>query len=89
MAGVIVGITATEDTMTDLTSPLPITIRRFAIRLPALPALGVIPALSRFGAAIGAAFKLAYVDPFQPRRAAEKAPIRASEEELEGRDPNW
>lgn len=72
--------------MTDLSTPLPIRIRRPGLPRPGLPGLAIGASLARLLSLMGDAFRLAYVTPYagldRPKRTA-------AEDDLEGRDPGW
>ena len=73
-----------EDTMTDISTTAPTTIRR----LPRLgfPRLGIGASLADISGLIGDAFKIAYVAPYASR---DRRPQVAPDDDLEGRDPTW
>ena len=72
--------------MTDIIITAPIAIRRPSLQLLALPKLGIGVAMAALSKAVGQAFDMAYVAPYQ---TISQSPLVASDADLEGRDPNW
>ena len=72
--------------MTDFSTTAPITIRRFKLLRLTLPRLGLGQSLFAMAGLIGDAFKMTYVDPYTDFR---RQPQIATDDGLDGRDPNW
>ncbi len=72
--------------MTAITNTTPIAFRRPSLQLLALPKLGIGVAMAALSEAVGQAYGMAYVAPYQTIR---QSPSVASDADLEGRNPNW
>jgi hypothetical protein len=74
-----------EDTMTDMSTTTPTTIRRLNLPRPGFPRLGIGATLAAICDVMGDALKLAYVAPYTNLRRPPAVP----DDDLQGRDPNW
>ncbi len=72
--------------MTDISPIAPIAISRFPIRRLRIPALGIGASLAAIAALLGGAFSMAYVDPYASHRQRLRI---VTDDDLDGRDPNW
>jgi hypothetical protein len=75
-----------ENTMTDISTDAPITNRRLKLPRPSFPRLAIGASLNAICRLAGDAFSMAYVDPYTSHR---RQPRIVSDDDLEGRDPNW
>ena len=71
--------------MTDITAACPMTDRRTQLQRPKVPRLPLGAAIGAMASAVGQAFAMGYVAPFQTSRRAPHPPTQAED----GRDPTW
>lgn len=72
--------------MTDFIITAPISIRRSGLPKLRLPRIAMGASLDAIAGLLGHAFNLTYVDPYTSLR---RQPRVTSDNDLEGRDPDW
>ena len=72
--------------MTDISTIVPTALRRFDLRRPNIPTLGIGASLAAIPRLLGDAFKMAYVDPYTSHG---RRPQVVADDDFEGRDPSW
>jgi hypothetical protein len=72
--------------MTDISTAAPIKVRRFSLPRLGFPRPGTGAALTGMFGLINDAFRMAYVDPYT---SLHRRPQSVTDDDLEGRDPNW
>lgn len=72
--------------MTDISTKAPITIRRFSLSRPSFPRLEFGASLAAIFDVMSDALKLAYVAPYG---SLHHQPQAVTDDDLQGRDPNW
>ena len=75
-----------EDTMADISTTAPTTVRRLKLPRLGFPRLAIGASLNAISGLIGDAFSMAYVAPYTSLRS--QPPI-VQDDDLEGRDPSW
>ena len=74
--------------MSDIISPIPVSLRRSSLPRLGLRRIGVGAALGAIAGLLGKAFNLAYVAPYTSLQW--KQPVLPDDlDDLDGRDPNW
>jgi hypothetical protein len=84
-SGVILTVTQ-EDTMTDMSTTAPITIRRLKLPRLSFPRLEIAASLDAMFSLVGDAINMAYMAPCTSLR---RQPQVVPDDDLEGRDPSW
>lgn len=72
--------------MADISTNVQIVIRRFSLPRRGIPMLGIGASLAAIFCLLGNAFKMAYADPYAGHGRERQV---ASDDDLEGRDPDW
>jgi hypothetical protein len=72
--------------MTDISTTIAITIRRFNLPRPSCPRLEIGASLAAMSSMVGDALNMAYVAPYTSLR---RQPHVVPDDDLEGRDPTW
>ena len=75
-----------EDTMADIPTAAPITVRRLNLPRLSVPRLGIGASLVAISGLVADAFNMGYV---APNTSLRRQPQVVPDDDLEGRDPTW